>query len=78
MLSDEDLALVLEGKAKKLESGKKNRQEVTKELAEIVADDLVERDADFVTRGPLRSQGRASFGRANEGRSGVALFIPDE
>jgi hypothetical protein len=78
MLSDDDLALVLEGKARKLEDGEKTREEVTRELADLVADDLAARDEDFVSRGHLRSQGRASFGRSNEGRPGTALFVPEE
>lgn len=78
MLSDDDLALVLEGKARKLEEGEKPRDEVTRELAQLVADDLRERDETFVNRGELQSQGRASFGRSNEGREGLALFLPDE
>jgi hypothetical protein len=78
MLSDDDLALVLEGKARKLEQGDKNREEVTRELAQLVADDLREWADDLVNKGALQSQGRASFGRSNEGREGVALFLPDE
>lgn len=78
MLSDDDLALVLEGKARKLEQGDKTRDEVTRELAQLVADDLRERDDDLVNKGRLRSQGRASFGRSNEGREGIALFLPDK
>lgn len=78
MLSDDDLALVLDGKARKLEQGDKSREEVTRELAQLVADDLRERDADLVTKGRLQSQGRASFGRSNEGQEGLALFLPDE
>lgn len=78
MLSDDDLALVLEGKARKLERGDKDRGEVTRELAQLVADDLRERDDDLVTKGTLQSQGRASFGRSNEGREGLALFLPEE
>ena len=27
---------------------------------------------------PLKSEGRASFGRSNEGREGVALFVPHD
>lgn len=78
MLSDDDLALVLEGKAEKLEAGEKDRIEVTQELAQLLADDV--RDlygADFVNGGKLQSQGRASFGRSNEGCCGTAMFIPD-
>jgi len=78
MLSDDDLALVLEGKSKKLEAGEKTREEVTRELAQLVADDLRERNTDLVTRGALQSQGRASFGRSNEGVEGLALFLPDD
>lgn len=78
MLSDDDLALVLEGKARKLEQGDKSREEVTRELAQLVADDLRERDDDLVNKGRLQSQGRASFGRSNEGREGLALFLPDD
>lgn len=78
MLSDDDLALILEGKARKLEDGNKSREDVTRELAQLVADDLRERDDDYVNRGRLQSQGRASFGRGNEGREGLALFLPDD
>lgn len=78
MLSDDDLALILEGKAQKLEDGNKSRETVTRELAQLVADDLRDRDADLVAKGRLQSQGRASFGRSNEGREGLALFLPDE
>ncbi len=78
MLSDNDLALVLEGKAQKLEAGDKSRAEVTRELAERVADDLEAHDYDLVKRGRLQSQGRASFGRSKEGRDGLALFLPDD
>lgn len=78
MLSDDDLALVLEGKARKLESGEKDREEVTRELAQLVADDIRERDEDLASKGRLQSQGRASFGRSNEGVEGLALFLPDE
>jgi hypothetical protein len=78
MLSDADLALILEGKAKKLKDGHMPREEVTRELAELVAEDLIDRDEDLVTRGRLQSQGRASFGRSKEGVDGLALFLPEE
>lgn len=77
-LSDDDLALVLEGKARKLETGEKPRDQVTRELAQLVAEDLRAANEDLVTRGPLQSQGRASFGRSNEGRDGISLFVPDD
>lgn len=77
MLSDDDLALILEGKAQKLENGDKSRHEVTKELAQLVADDIRDMyDEDYVNHGKLQSQGRASFGRSNEGVEGTALFLP--
>lgn len=79
MLSDEELAIILEGKAQKLKDGSKTRVEVTEDLAQLVADDLRERDDDdLVNKGRLQSQGRASFGRSNEGREGIALFLPDD
>jgi hypothetical protein len=77
MLSDDDLALVLEGKARKLEDGEKSREEVTRELVQLVADDLRKLDEDLVNRGRLQSQGRASFGRSKEGTEGLALFLPE-
>jgi hypothetical protein len=77
MLSDDDLALILEGKAQKLENGDKSRHEVTKELVQLVADDIRGMyDEDYVNHGELQSQGRASFGRRNEGVEGTAVFIP--
>lgn len=78
MLTDEELALVLEGKARKLEDENKSREEVTREMAQLVADDLRNRDDNLVNKGPLQSQGRASFGRSNEGVSGLAIFLPEE
>ena len=78
MLSDDDLAMILEGKARKLEDGNKSREEVARELAELVAEDLRDADDDLVTDGSLQAQGRASFGRSNEGREGLALFVPEE
>jgi len=77
-LSDDDLALILEGKARKLEAGEKDREQVTRELAQLVASDLRARDDDLVRDGSLQSQGRASFGRSNTGREGLALFLPDD
>jgi len=78
MLSDDDLSLILEGKAQKLKDGSKTRTEVTEELVQLVAEDLSDWDDDLVTRGRLQSQGRASFGRSKEGRKGLALFLPDD
>ena len=73
-LSNDDLALILEGKARKLDDGNKDRDELRDELFELLAD----LDAVEVKRGPLQSQGRVSFGRSNEGVEGRALFIPND
>jgi len=77
-LSDEDLALILEGKAQKLKDGNKSRVEVNRELAQLVAEDVrALYGGNCVTDGRLQSQGRASFGRSNEGRKGTAIFVPE-
>lgn len=73
-LSDDDLSMIFEGKARKLADGNKPRDELRDELFELLAnmDDVT------VKRGPLQSQGRVSFGRSNEGVVGRALFIPED
>lgn len=78
-LSDDELAMIFEGKAAKLRAGEKSREDLRDELYELTAD-LVEEtlDEDYVKRGSLQSQGRVSFGRSNQGQAGRALFIPDE
>lgn len=76
-LSDDDLALVLEGKARKLADGEASREAVTRELAELVAEDLRAINEDYANRGTLQAQGRASFGRSNEGADGLAIFVPE-
>jgi len=77
MLSDDDLALILEGKAQKLKDGNKSRHEVTRELAQLVAEDVrALYGEDYVNDGRLQSQGRASFGRSNEAVKGTAIFVP--
>lgn len=74
-LSDDDLALILEGKAEKLRRGEKSREELRDELAELLTGDGM--PGVLVKRGPLQAQGRVSFGRSNEGQDGLALFIPE-
>jgi hypothetical protein len=77
-LSDEDLALILEGKAQKLKDGNKSRVEVNRELAQLVAEDVrALYGEDYVNDGRLQSQGRASFGRSNERLKGTAIFVPE-
>lgn len=71
-LSDDDLSLILEGKAVKLRNGQKTRAEILGELASLMAG----MDGSLVADGPIKSHGRLSFGRAHEGADGVGLFIP--
>lgn len=73
-LSDDDLALIFEGKAEKLRMGEKSREDLRDELSEL----LVDMDGVRSKRGSLQSQGRVSFGRSNEGETGLALFLPDD
>ena len=75
-LSDEDLALILEGKAEKLRNGGKTREDLRDELAELLTDEGM--PGVIVKRGSLQAQGRVSFGRSNEGSHGLALFVPRE
>lgn len=72
--SDEDLALMLEGTARKLEDGHITQAEASLRLADLLS------DMNGVTthEGRVKSQGRVSFGRSNEGREGVALFVPHD
>lgn len=70
--SDEELGLILEGKGMKLHEGDKERAETIAELARL----LEAEDGVLVREGALKSRGTANFGRENEGREGVALFIP--
>jgi hypothetical protein len=71
-LSDQELADVLAGKAFALREGRTNRQNLRNELAMILAS-----ETGVVARyDALKSQGRQSFGRPNEGREGLSLFVP--
>lgn len=71
-LSDDELADVLAGKAFALREGHTTRTNLRNELAMLLA------SAEGVEGRPqpLGDAGRMSFGRANEGREGLALFIP--
>jgi hypothetical protein len=71
-LSDEELADVLAGKAFALREGRTSRENLRNELAMLLAS----ADGVLARLEPLKSEGRASFGRSNEGREGVALFVP--
>ena len=74
-LSDDDLALLLENIAQKLRNGEKSREELRDALAELLTEENMGVE---VKRGGLQAQGRVSFGRSNEGRDGLAIFIPDD
>lgn len=73
-LSDEELADVLAGKAFALREGRTDRESLRSELAMLLASE----EGVLARPEPLKSQGRASFGRPNEGREGLALFIPQD
>lgn len=73
-LSNEEIGLLLAGKAQRLLHGEKSRSEILSDLIKILAAE----PQTIVRTSPLRSQGRCSFGRRNEGREGVALFLPDD
>lgn len=73
-LSNEELALLAAGKAHELLRGEKSRDDFYDDLVILLATE----DNVIVRQAPLRSQGRCSFGRQNEGRDGIALFIPQE
>jgi hypothetical protein len=72
-LSDEEVGLLLAGKARRLLDGEKSRRELIDDLVKLLAaeSDIVVRDA------PLRTRGRCSFGRPHEGLVGTALFVPE-
>lgn len=71
--SDEDLALMLEGVARKLEAGDISQGDASLRLVDLLS------DMNGVTtyEGRVKSQGRVSFGRPNEGAVGTAVFVED-
>lgn len=72
-LSTEDLGHILEGKGIKLRDDEKDRDEAIAELAELLAAE----NGVLAREGALKSRGTANFGRENEGREGLALFVED-
>jgi hypothetical protein len=70
--ADDDVALMLEGVSRKLEDGHITQAAAAERLATLLA----ELDGTTTYRGLVKSQGRVSFGRGNEGRDGVAIFVP--
>lgn len=73
-LSDEEVGLLMQGKARKLLTGEKTREEFRLDLVKILAAEpgVISRKTS------LRSQGRCSFGRKNAGREGVGIFVFNE
>lgn len=71
--SDEDVALMLAGVAKKLEDGHISQAAASARLIRL----LSRMDGTMSYEGSLKSQGRVSFGRSNEGLDGVAVFVRD-
>lgn len=73
-LSKEEIGFLLKGKIRELHCGDKTRDEFRDDFLKILAC-----EPDVIVRSkPLRSQGRCSFGRSNEGQEGIALFVPME
>lgn len=70
-LSDEEIGLLVENKARKLRAGETSRDEFRDELVMVIAED----DDVIAREGPLRTNGRFTFGLKNEGAEGVGLFI---
>jgi len=71
--SDADAAIIMEEIARRLESGYYDQSDAAHRLAELM------RELEGVRShtGRVKSQGRVSFGRPNEGASGIAVFVPD-
>lgn len=73
-LDDEQLGHLIEKNGQLLREGEKPRREIIRTLAGLLAAD----EATVGRTGPLGDSGRVSFGRENEGRSGVSLYISDD
>lgn len=72
-LSDDELATLLESKARSLreDDGDDHRQHVVRGILKLLADEPYVRE-----RGQVYDDGRTSFGRDVSG-DGLALFLPD-
>ena len=71
--SDEDLGLMLQGLGRKLEDGHVNQAEASLRLVNL----LTRMNGVTTYEGRVKSQGRVSFGRPNEGAVGTAVFVED-
>lgn len=71
-LSDEQIAKYLDSVSDEMRGGEKSRSELCEDLAAILVleDDVLIRD------GPLKSQGRLTFGAPYEGMPGTGFYIP--
>lgn len=75
-LSDADLARLIRARADELDDGDRDRAALLVELLELLVD---ETDAVIdAERHEIGSRGRVSFGRANAGLEGTAVFLPSD
>lgn len=71
-LSDSELAMLLEGKADALKQGDRSREEIVREILELLGG-----EPGVVERSQVYDDGRTSFGRKHAG-DGIALFMSDD
>lgn len=72
--TDDELALIFEGKAMKLREGEKSREELRDDLYGLLRD----MEGVIAREGQAGSQGRVSFGRKLANTEGKGLWIPVE
>lgn len=71
-LSDDHVADLLESAAEDLREGDASRRETVETLGALFHAE----DAIVVSEGPLRGEGRLSFGRERAGEDGVGYWLP--
>lgn len=71
-LSEEQLISLLESLTEDLQNDDTTRRDVAEDLFALLSFE----DGVIVSEGPLRGEGRMSFGRKREGMRGVGLFLP--
>lgn len=71
-LSDDELATLLESKARALRDGDRDRVTLVRELLDLLGDEPT-----VVERTYVNVDGRISFGREHGGEDGIALYLPD-
>lgn len=72
-LTDDEIATLLESKARSLRDAERDRTDVVREILELLAD-----EPDVVEREYVNVDGRISFGREHAQEEGVALFLPGD